>query len=365
MKADFEIKRLEGRRRWKRRAAYAVRVTAGSDAAAAAFARRLAFGGLNGRRVLGRLRPRDQLPQTGLRGRQRAPEPRPGAGGAGVRPEDRSPPSPRKDADPGGAGPRLWPRLTCRHPDSRWGQGLEQTQREGPPWRPGPTKRPRGRKTGKGRGLSAGPAATSATRQRPAVPKLGRSALRPRPAPLGPGGPRRGETAQGWPAPAEPSWKGAGRWSQRRDGLGGGEGTPTGGETREAARAERSAVDRAGKDCQMRTRSRPRQPPGHRAGPEKPASEARTLRGSAFHVLGGTTLWRRGSAQCRGGWGGWGERSRGTDRKGAPQGGPCGDGAALPPARRPAQDPHGGKRLRTGHTQVPPGARTALWFRKA
>lgn len=94
---------------------------------------------------------------------------------------------------------------------------MEQTQREGPPWRPGPTKRPRGRKTGKGRGLSAGPAATSATRRRPAVPKLGRSALRPRPAPLGPGGPRRGETAQGWPAPAELSWKGAGRWSQRRD----------------------------------------------------------------------------------------------------------------------------------------------------
>lgn len=204
MKADFEIKRLEGRRRWKRRAAYAVRVTAGSDAAAAAFARRLAFGGLNGRRVLGRLRPRDQLPQTGQRGRQRAPEaPRPGAGGAGVRPEDSSPPSPRKDADPGGAGPRLWPRFTCRHPDSRWGQGLEQTQREGPPWRPGPTKRPRGRKTGKGRG--------------PAVPKLGRSALRPRPAPLGPGGPRRGDRAQGWPAPAELSRKGAGRWSQRRD----------------------------------------------------------------------------------------------------------------------------------------------------
>lgn len=143
------------------------------------------------------------------------------------------------------------------------------------------------------------------------------------------------------------------------------EGTPTGGETREAARAERSAGDRAGKDCQMRSRSRPHRPPGHRAGPEKPASEARTLRGSAFHVLGGTTLWRRGSAQCRGGWGGWGERSRGTDRKGAPQGGPCSDGAALPPARRPAQDPHGGKRLRTGHTQVPPGARTALWFRKA
>lgn len=242
---------------------------------------------------------------------------------------------------------------------------MEQTQREGPPWRPGPTKRPRGRKTGKGRGLSAGPAATSATRQRPAVPKLGRSALRPRPAPLGPGGPRRGETAQGWPAPAELSRKGAGRWSQRRDGPGGGEGSPARGETREAARAERSAVDRAGKDCQMRTRSRLRRPPGHRAGPEKPASEARTLRGSAFHVLGGTTLWRRGSAQCRGGWGGWGERSRGTDRKGAPQGGPCGDGAALPPARRPAQDPHGGKRLRTGHTQVPPGARTALWFRKA
>lgn len=195
MKADFEIKRLEGRRRWKRRAAYAVRVTAGSDAAAAAFARRLAFGGLNGRRVLGRLRPRDQLPQTGQRGRQRAPEaPRPGAGGAGVRPEDSSPPSPRKDADPGGAGPRLWPRFTCRHPDSRWGQGLEQTQREGPPWRPGPTKRPRGRKTGKGRGLSAGPAATSATRRRPAVRKAGPLRSAPTPsAPRARGTPARGD----------------------------------------------------------------------------------------------------------------------------------------------------------------------------
>lgn len=224
---------------------------------------------------------------------------------------------------------------------------MEQTQREGPPWRPGPTKRPRGRKTGKGRG--------------PAVPKLGRSALRPRPAPLGPGGPRRGDRAQGWPAPAELSRKGAGRWSQRRDARE--EGGESSQRRNEGSRAGRALGRRpCGEGLSMRTRSRQRRPPGHRAGPEKPASEARTLRGSAFHVLRGTTLWRRGSAQCRGGWG---ERSRGTDRKGAPQGGPCGDGAALPPARRPAQDPHGGKRLRTGHTQVPPGARTALWFRKA
>lgn len=229
MKADFEIKRLEGRRRWKRRAAYAVRVTAGSDAAAAAFARRLAFGGLNGRRVLGRLRPRDQSPQTGLRGRQRAPEaPRPRAGGAGVRREDSSPPSPRKDADPGGAGPRLWPRFACRHPDSRWGQGLEPTQREGPPWGP--------------RGHLCNPPAAGGAKAGP---------LRSAPTPSSPrarGTPARGDgpgVAGASGAELERCW--AMVSEERRPG--GGEGSPAGGETREAARAERSAGDRAGKDC--------------------------------------------------------------------------------------------------------------------
>lgn len=365
MKADFEIKRLEGRRRWKRRAAHAVRVTAGSDAAAAAFARRLAFGGLNGRRVLGRLRPRDQLPQTGQRGRQRVPEaPRPRAGGAGVRPEDSSPPSPRKDADPGGAGPRLWPRFTCRHPDSRWGQGLEQTQREGPPWRPGPTKRPRGRKTGKGRGLSAGPAATSATRRRPAVPKLGRSALRPRPAPLGPRGPRRGETAQGWLAPAEPSWKGAGRWSQRRDAREEGRGLQQeekGGKPRGQSARQETVRGRTVRCAHGAARVGPQGiVPARKSPPQRPArcGAARFTFSEGLPCGGGAQL-SVGAAGAAGESGAGGPTVKGRPR------GPCGDGAALPPARRPAQDPHGGKRLRTRHTQVPPGARTALWFRKA
>lgn len=364
MKADFEIKRLEGKRRWKRRAAYAVRVTAGSDAAAAAFARRLAFGGLNGRRVLGRLRPRDQLPQTGLRGRQRAPEPRPRAGGAGVRPEDSSPPSLARTPIPAEQGHASGPASPADIPTPGGARVWSRHSVRGRPGGPGQRNAPEEGRQGRAGGCPQAPRPPLQPAGGQQCAKLGRSALRPRPAPLGPGGPRRGETAQGWPAPAEPSWKGAGRWSQRRDARE--EGGESSQRRNEGSRAGRALGGRpCGEGLSMRTRSRPHRPPGHRAGPEKPASEARTLRGSAFHVLGGTTLWRRGSAQCRGGWGGWGERSRGTDRKGAPQGGPCGDGAALPPARRPAQDPHGGKRLRTGHTQVPPGARTALWFRKA
>lgn len=217
MKADFEIKRLEGRRRWKRRAAYAVRVTAGSDAAAAAFARRLAFGGLNGRRVLGRLRPRDQLPQTGLRGRQRAPEPRPRAGGAGVRPEDSSPPSLARTPIPAEQGHASGPASPADIPTPGGARVWSRHSVRGRPGGPGQRNAPEEGRQGRAGGCPQAPRPPLQPAGGQQCAKLGRSALRPRPAPLGPGGPRRGETAQGWPAPAEPSWKGAGRWSQRRD----------------------------------------------------------------------------------------------------------------------------------------------------